>query len=317
MLNRRQFHRATAAAALVGFGGINSRESCAAEPVKKYPAGKFFDMHTHFGLTTNYRPMLTAEELLRWMDAHDVAQGVVLPLVSPESSTYPLTPDMVLAQTKPYRDRLIPFCCLDPRADFGGGQRGLIGILSRYVDAGAKGFGEHKTGVAIDDPRNMNLYAACAELKLPVLVHMDNARNMDQPGLPGLAKVLAAFPTVNFIGHAFGWWSSISGGIMQEDLGRSPRAIPVAPGGAIDALMDKFPNIYGDLSASAGAVAISRDLKFGREFLLRRADRLFFGTDFHFPGQEVPQFDLYQKLDLPEEVGRKIFRDNARRLLGI
>ena len=228
-----------------------------------------------------------------------------------------LTPDAVLTQTAPYRDRLIPFCCIDPRTDYSGGQRGLVGMLARYVEAGAKGFGEHKTGVPIDDPRNMKLYAACAEFKLPVLVHMDNARNMDQPGLPGLAKVLAEFPTVNFLGHAFGWWASISGGIGQADLGRSSKAAAVAPGGAIDALMDKFPNIYGDLSASSGADAIGRDLKFGREFILRRADRLVFGTDFFFPGQNVRQFELYQKLDLPADVARKVFRDNARRMLGL
>ena len=42
----------------------------------------------------------------------------------------------------------------------------MLAMLKRYVDAGAKGFGEHKTGVTIDDPRNMMLYAACNELKL-------------------------------------------------------------------------------------------------------------------------------------------------------
>ena len=67
---------------------------------------------------------LTAKELLGWMDANDIAQAVVLPLVSPESSSYPLTTDFVLEETKPYRDRLIPFCSIDPRTDYSGGQRG-------------------------------------------------------------------------------------------------------------------------------------------------------------------------------------------------
>jgi predicted TIM-barrel fold metal-dependent hydrolase len=81
--------------------------------------------------------------------------------------------------------------------------------------------------------------------------------------------------------------------------------------------MDKFPNLYGDLSATSGATAISRDPKFGREFVLRRADRLVFGTDFFSVGQNVRQFELYASLDLPEDVRRKILRDNARRLLGL
>jgi predicted TIM-barrel fold metal-dependent hydrolase len=313
-LSRRQFHRR--ASALVGAAcGLHRRTGRADQPASQPLPGTIIDFHTHFGLLTNYRAALSAEELLRWMDANAIAQAVVLPLVSPESTTYASTPDMVLEGTKPYRERLIPFCSFDPRTDYGGGRRGLFDIFRRYVDAGCRGFGEHKTGVAIDDPRNLLLYEACAEFQLPVLFHMDDVRNWDLAGLPGLAKVLAAFPTVNFIGHARGWWASLSGGLTQEQwAGPIPRT-PVQPGGAIDALMDRFPNLYGDLSASAGADALRRDLKFGREFLLRRADRLVFGTDYHFPGQGIPQFELLSSLDLPANVADKIYRTNARRLL--
>ena len=98
---------------------------------------------------------------------------------------------------------------------------------------------------------------------------------------------------------------------------RPPAA--VAPGGAIDALMEKYPNIYGDLSAGSGAGALSRDLDFARGFLVRRQDRIMFGTDFLAPEQGVPQFELFeQKLaDLPRDVQAKVFRDNARKLLGL
>ena len=91
----------------------------------------------------------------------------------------------------------------------------------------------------------------------------------------------------------------------------------VAPGGAIDALMDKYPNIYGDLSAGSGANAIMRDLEFGKKFLIRRADRLLFGTDYLAPGQEVPQFDLYRDLELPKDAAEKIYIGNAKSLLGL
>lgn len=315
MLTRRQFHRAASAAA-AGWMATSRFAKAADSSPKKFPPGKYYDMHTHVGQTWNTTQPLPAEELLRWMDAHEVAQASVLPLVSPESSSYLITPDFVLAQTKPHRDRLIPFCCIDPRTTINGGEKALRDMLSRYVDAGAKGFGEHKTGVPIDDPRNLRLFAACAELKLPVLFHMDNERNMDKPGLPGLAKVLETFPTVNFMGHAQGWWASISGGLTQADLNNYPKTT-VRPGGAIDALMDKYPNIFGDLSAGSGFNAINRDLKFGREFVIRRADRLVFGTDFLSPGQAVPQFELYEKLELPEDVQRKVFRENARRIIGL
>jgi predicted TIM-barrel fold metal-dependent hydrolase len=275
------------------------------------------DVHTHLGQTWNSRPELTASMLLKWMDAHDVAQAVVLPLVSPESSSYLLTTDFVLAQTKPHRDRLIPFCCTDPRTTYHGGRQGLLGMLKRYVDDGAKGFGEHKPGVKIGDPRNFALYWACGELHLPVLFHTDTIRNVDSPGLPGLERVLKEFPGTQFIGHATGWWSSISGDVKQQsDLDGYPKT-PVVPGGAVDRLLNTYPNLYGDLSAGSGAGALRRDMKFAREFVIRRADRLLFGTDFLAPGQDVPQFDLVRQLELPADVQAKVFRDNARRLLRV
>ena len=70
-----------------------------------------------------------------------------------------------------------------------------------------------------------------------------------------------------------------------------------------------------DLSAGSGANAISRDLSFGREFLIRRADQLLFGTDFLMIGQTVAQFELLDSFELPDDVQRRIFRDNARKLL--
>ena len=41
-------------------------------------------------------------------------------------------------------------------------QSEVVDMLRRYIDAGAKGFGEHKPQLAIDDPNSMRLYEACA-----------------------------------------------------------------------------------------------------------------------------------------------------------
>lgn len=281
-----------------------------------FPPGQFVDMHTHLGQVWNSSPPLTVETLLRWMDEHSVAQAIVLPLVSPESSSYPLTTDFVLAETKPYRDRLIPFCSIDPRTSFGGKHQGLVAMLKKYVDQGVKGFGEHKPGVRFQDPRNMAIFKACGEVGLPVLFHLDNERNMDEPGLPGLEKVLQENPQTVFIGHGPGWWASISGDVTQTQLQGYPTGL-VQPGGAMDRLMEKYPNIYGEFSAGSGAGALSRDPKFTREFLIRRQDRIMFGTDFLSPGQKVPQFELVRQIPLPAPVQSKIFRDNARKLLGL
>jgi predicted TIM-barrel fold metal-dependent hydrolase len=154
----------------------------------------------------------------------------------------------------------------------------------------------------------------CGELKLPVLFHLDDQRNTDEAGLPGLEKVLKANPDTTFIGHGPGWWASISGGIATPDLGAYPKG-PVMPGGAIDRLMDRYPNLFGELSADSGAGALSRDAKFGREFLVRRQDRIMFGTDYLSPGQKVPQFEVLAQIDVPGAVRAKVYKENARRVL--
>lgn len=317
---RRSFMRAglagVAALATAAWGQMATAEPASPAAGVDPKLGPLVDIHTHLGQTWNRTEVLTAADLLRWMDAHHVAQAIVLPLVNPEASSYPLTSDFVLEQTRPHRDRLVPFCAIDPRASYSDGQAGMTAMLRRYQEAGARGFGEHKPGLAIDDPRSEVIYRACGELKLPVLFHLDNERNLDKPGLPGLERMLAACPETIFIGHGPGWWASISGGVSAADLARYPRG-EVQPGGAIDTLMDRYTNLYGDMSAGSGAGAIARDLKFGREFLIRRADRLLFGTDYLSPGQAVPQFELLAGIDLPADVRAKIYRDNARRLLGL
>lgn len=316
---RRSFHSRLVGAGLSLVGGsaaawgqgADAEQPRTASMSKK--ADKYVDAHVHLGQPWNERGVLTAEMMLRWMDAHDIEQAWVLPLVSPEAWFYPITPQWVLHQTAPYRDRLIPFCVVDPRSVNLGGYKGMLDILKRYVDAGARGFGEHKWGGPIDDPRNIELFRACADLKLPILFHLDSQRNTDQPGLPGLEKVLQEVPHGVFIGHAQGWWASISGDVKAGELSSYPRT-PVAPGGAIDRLMEKYPNIYGELSAGSGSNALSRDPGFAREFVIRRADRLLFGTDYLADNQQVPQFEVLESLDLPADVQRKVFRHNASTL---
>lgn len=312
---RRTFHKE-----LFGLGcavaGIQTATAQSKPAGHELPAGKYVDVHVHLGQPWNDRGPLTPEMMLRWMDARKVSQAFVLPLISPESWFYPITPGFVLEQTRPFRDRLIPFCSVDPRSVNLGGYRGFLDILRRYQDAGARGMGEHKWGGAMDDSRNIELLRACGEVGFPVLFHMDNVRNTDRPGLPGLEAVLQAVPNVKLIGHAQGWWASISGSVTQAEMGAYPRT-PVTEGGAIDRLMEKYPNLYGDLSAGSGANAIRRDLQFGREFLIRRKDRLMFGTDYLANNQDVPQFELLESLNLPVDAAEKIFRTNARQLIGI
>ena len=286
----------------------------AAEPKPKR-VSKYIDMHTHIGTTWNGNKELTPKGLLEWMDEHDIEKAVLLPLTSPESSSFLLLTGPALKAAKDHPDRFIPFCSIDPRTSLRGGLKGFVDVIKRWVDQGAKGFGEHKVGLNFDDPLMMRVYEACQDVGIPLLFHLEAVRGMDEPGLPRLEHAIATFPKLNFIGHGPGWWASISGDIKtKKDLGSYPKG-PVVTGGAIDRLMQKYPNIYGDLSAGSGANSISRDKKFGRDFMIRRQDRLMFGTDYLQPGQAVPQFEVFDSLDLPKETQAKVFRKNAERIL--
>jgi uncharacterized protein len=277
------------------------------------------DCHVHLthGFYVQEREPITAEHLLRWMDAHALSQAVVLPLVSPEAFWYPISTEYVLTATAPHRDRLIPFCAIDPRtlATHLAQQSEVVDMLRRYIDAGAKGFGEHKPQLAIDDPNSMRIYEACAEVDIPVLFHLDNLANFDVPGLPGLARVLKAFPKLVMIGHGKGWWASISNGLRQEDLHIGFPRGPVVPGGALDALLSAHPNLHADLSSS-GAHALLRDKTIGTEFLRRWSNRLLFGTDYYLTSQvEFQQFALFDELNAAPDIRRKIGYENVARIL--
>lgn len=309
MIRRREF---LASVAVTAVATPFQTMATAAPGADKRP--QFIDVHTHIGRYRDPTKNLTAAGLVEWMDEHDVERAVVLPLVSPESTTFLQTPEMVLRECAPFGRRLIPFCSIDPRAGFGSAAA-LQGILKRYQDMGAKGFGEHKVGLPFDHPRMMVIYEACQAVGMPLLFHMDTVRGTDRPGLPGLARALVRFPELPFIGHGPGWWASISGGLTDpKQLGGYPKG-KVEPGGAMDALMESFPNIYADLSAGSGNNGITRDPDFGRQFLVRRADRVMFGSDYLAPGQHVPQFETLEKMDLPADVRQKIYRGNAIRVL--
>jgi len=316
-LERRQFIRAGAAGAacwLAGQGGAS-----AAPPNTTSESTRYLDIHVH--LTQAWygdeRGPLTVRQLLSWMDAHNVAQAAVLPLVSPEAFWYPVSTEYVLQETAPHRDRLIPFCAIDPRtlATHLPRQKDVTDMLGRFRDAGARGFGEHKPRLPIDDPLNRRLFEACAATGLPVLFHLDNQANMDEPGLPGLARVLDEIPGLTMIGHGKGWWASIAGGLKQADLHVGYPRGPVAPGGALDRLLERFENLYADLSSS-GAHALLRDREFGSKFISRWSDRLLFGTDYYdLTQKEFLHFDLFHEFDLDSNVQQQIARGNATRVL--
>lgn len=180
--------------------------------------------------------------------------------------------------------------------------------------------GEWKFRVPFDDPRCLEVFRVAGELHLPVVLHLDVPYLSDKKGKPAyeptwyggtvasLERAMRACPDTVFIGHAPGFWREISGD-ADTSGDRYPRA-EVKPGGRLDDLFDRYPNLRADLSAS-GLLALDRDPAHAKRFLIRHQDRLLFGRDF--PDQNLHRF--LQTLDLPCEVAEKIYYQNAEKLV--
>ena len=157
--------------------------------------------------------------------------------------------------------------------------------LSMYKQQGAIGVGEVTINKRLDDPFLQALFAAAEKLELPVTCHMSPEVGfsygvVDDPGLPMLEDVLRKYPNLKLLGHSQTFWIEMSADAPTDKEGRNSWGQgPIVPGGRVPALFEKYPNLYGDLSANSAGQAIMRDEAFGLAFLENYADRLFFATD--------------------------------------
>jgi uncharacterized protein len=272
-----------------------------------------FDAHTHIipEEARGYDPLFT-DDLVAWMDARGVDWAVVLAFDSPESYPVSAPSSWVLEECAAYPDRLVPFCTVDPRdvesADDAADR------LEEHVERGARGFGELKVEMPIDDARLAPLYELCADYDLPVLFHTDRQMLTDEVGLPRLEGVLASYPEVDFVAHAHGWWAHVDAAVEPGDLGSVPERSIDAPGRVWD-LLEGYDNIYGDLSTLAGWNALTRDQEYGQALLETHHEQILFGSDYLFPGQHVPHFEMFERFDLELEAWANIRHRNIERLL--
>ncbi|QLK27013.1 amidohydrolase [Natrinema zhouii] len=272
-----------------------------------------FDAHTHLiPRETLGREPLSADGLVSWMDEQGVDRAVVQALDSPESYPVQAPSWWILEQVESFPDRLIPFCSVDPRTLVYGAEA-VENLLEGYVDRGARGFGELKPGLPIDDRRLETIYELCAEYELPILCHLDDKALLDDVGLPGLENVLGSYPAVDFIAHAHFWWAHISADVTAADRSRYPEG-PVEPGGRVPELLAVYDNLYGDLSAGSGWNALTRDPEFAQGFLETHHEQLVWGSDYIYPSQEIPQVTMFDRFDLETEAWANI---RARNLEGV
>ncbi|MEE8440599.1 MAG: amidohydrolase family protein, partial [Spirochaetia bacterium] len=87
------------------------------------------------------------------------------------------------------------------------------------------------------------------------------------------------------VGHAPGFWAEFDGDITAESKFIYPTG-PVRREGRLFHLLRTYPNLYADISAISGYLAMSRDNAFGVRFLIEFQDRILFGTDVCFGDTE-------------------------------
>ncbi|PIB37815.1 amidohydrolase [Maribacter sp. 4G9] len=221
--------------------------------------------------------------------------------------------------------------------DIRNGAKGLKVFKSlglRNADASGK-------RLAIDDPRLDPIWAKCAEMGVPVLIHAadpksfwddmdsDNERWLELKTHPRRKRsytdpapweqiiqeqhnVFKKHPKTKFINAHMGWHANNLGKLSE--------------------LLDEMPNM--NVGISAVIAELGRQPQHAREFFIKYQDRILFGKDSWNP-DEFPTyfrvlesndeyFPYYKKyhafwamygLDLPDEVLRKVYYENALNLI--
>ena len=263
---------------------------------------------------SGYRSMVPHLEEL------NIVKGVVLP--GGESSEFLGTNEdaRAIAQGDPVHYAWM--CNLDPVDP-----DTVYDRLACYKQQGAIGIGELVINRRLDDPFLCAVFDAAGKLGLPITFHMSPQENysygvVDDPGLPLLEKVLQAYPDTVFVGHSSAFWIEISPDFEPTIRGRQAYGKgPVQPGGRIPELMEKYPNLYCDLSAGSAGNAILRDEEFGLSFLERFHDRLFFATDMTNVNAVFPLGawldEQAAKGTLSMEAYENICTRNAQRIYGL
>ncbi|NLV73596.1 MAG: amidohydrolase family protein [Chloroflexi bacterium] len=234
----------------------------------------------------------TPDELIAIMDRIGVARGVLLPLVSPECDLRYSTTEEIIQIAHDYPERFIPFANLDPRVNCNSPKTDLRRHLDYFIEQGCRGLGEVTCNLPIDDPRVINLFSACDQTGLSLTLHIAPEEGgyyglVDAPGLPGLEAMLQRFPNCRIVGHSQPFWAEMSTGYGPQGRNGYPKG-PVEEGGRLPELFERYPNLYGDLSAGSGYNAISRDEEFGYHFLERFSSQLLFATDICDPTNDTP-----------------------------
>jgi predicted TIM-barrel fold metal-dependent hydrolase len=309
----------------------------------KYPV---IDMHTH-----DYAK--NPEQVLDWiraMDAAGIEKAIVMTMATGKEF------DETYARYAKYPDRFEVWCGFDytgyDKPDFGPA---AVKELERCYKVGARGVGElgdkgkglfycrptKAWGMHLDDARMDPLLEKCAELGMPVNIHVADPYWMYLPMNATNDGLMNAYKwrldnQPDIVGHE----GMVE--ILERAVKRHPNTTFVACHFAncsydlnkLGKLFDKYPNLYADISARfAETAAIPRATA---RFFDKYRDRLVYGTDMRFnTGMYRLTFRILESEDehfyawdtfsyhwplygfgLDEKILKKVYRDNALKIIG-
>jgi predicted TIM-barrel fold metal-dependent hydrolase len=280
------------------------------------------DMHEHYYVTGN------VDLFLRALGCFGISKVVLLPTgLAPDNRFYEVNWVFLMMAANHYPDQIIPFCTID-EADPHAGE-----LVEKYILEGAKGvklIGGHPAyyDEPLDSENMYKVYQKAAEYDVPVLLHgslINIPELQDQ-----LDQVYSDFPEVTFILAHYG--NTLMKGIHLD---------------VIAELMDKHPNLYIDLSQGSGITGYHRYLRDHletiRNFVIEYQDRILFGSDIILniatndldwlyerirceidlcqEAEFTCEFGMsdwvHQGFDLDEEILRKLYYENPKKVLGL
>ncbi|MBI4659480.1 MAG: amidohydrolase family protein [Verrucomicrobia bacterium] len=309
-------------------------------PKARYPA---IDVHGH-----DYAK--TEEEVARWVETMDKV-GIEKMIVMTQS-TGPRF-DQIAAKYKKYPERFQLWCGLNlTDHDQPGFGQAAAAELERCYRAGARGVGEisdkglgvinqdpKAPGLHLDDPRLAPLFEKCADLHIPINLHVGEPIWFYLPMDEKNDGLMNAYHwrldnKTNLLSHA----EIIQ--VLENVLKRHPRTTIIACHYAnceydfsiLARLLDTYPNLYSDISGRYEETApIPRTTS---NFITKYQDRLLYGTDMG-RGQGAYEFSFhiletldeafyengyryhwqYYGFGLEDAILKKLYQTNALKIL--
>jgi predicted TIM-barrel fold metal-dependent hydrolase len=211
--------------------------------------------------------------------------------------------------------------------------------------------------VKIDDPRFDPMWEACAAFKMPVAIHISDPEAFFLPidRFNERIEELNNHPDWSFYDRDYPSNKELLEA-RNRMFARHPKTVFIALHvgnnaenlASVSECLDRFPNMHVELAARIGE--LGRQPRTARKFFEKYQDRIMFGTDAVPSGTQTPQqvlsaklYEIYYRfleteddyfdyapaptppqgrwqiygLGLPESILRKVYYENAERVLGI